>query len=286
MLFSSRHPYLIGIDSDGCVFDSMEVKQVMHFHPLIIKHWSLRKIEPVLREVAEYVNLRSPWRGSNRFIALMKTFELLHEHPDARHPEVILPGYADLADWVESGETLSQDALASRAKTSGELKTVLDWSEAVNRDIAARMLPVQPFDGAADAVTLFHARADVVVISLTPLEALEHDWSTNGLRDCVDAIAGQEWGTKAEQIRLAISQGNYDPDHVLILGDAPGDLKAARETGVHFYPVIPGQETECWLRLLSADMDLFFRDAYKGKPELDRIGEFEAVLNDPPPWKR
>ena len=285
MLFSPRHKFLIGVDSDGCVFDSMEVKQVMHFHPLIIKHWSLRIIEPVVREVAEYVNLRSPWRGSNRFIALLKTFELLQEHPRARHPDVTLPAYNDLADWVESGETLNHDALAANAKSSTELKEVLAWSEAVNHDIATRMLPVPPFDGAADALTLFYARADIVVISLTPLAALEHDWNTNRLRDNVDAIAGQEWGTKPEQIRLAMSQADYTPDQVLILGDAPGDLKAARETGVRFYPIIPGQEAACWRRLLATDMDLFFQGDYHGKAELDRIGEFEAVLNDPPPWK-
>ncbi|MCC5849590.1 MAG: HAD hydrolase-like protein [Verrucomicrobia bacterium] len=284
MLFKPRHDFLIGIDSDGCVFDSMEAKQTLHFHPLIIRHWGLKPIEPELRAVAEYVNLRSPWRGSNRFLALLKTFEFLDQWEEAHHPLVSLPDYKDLCEWIHSGDTLNHDALAVRAKDSPELKRVLEWSNDVNRDIAENLPPPPPFDGAADTLSLLHARADAVVISLTPLEALLREWKASGLRYDVDAIAGQEWGTKPEQIRLAMSQGTYNPDHVLIIGDAPGDLKAAKETGVAFFPIIPGREVQCWRQLLSEDMDLFFSGKYRGKPELDRIGDFEAVLNEPPPW--
>lgn len=285
MLFDPKHDFLIGIDSDGCVFDSMDVKQIQHFHPLIIKHWNLRIHEAEVRAVAQYVNLRSPWRGSNRFIALLKTFEFLQEWSRRRNLNIPVPPFQDLQNWIESGETLNNDGLETRAKASPELAAVLKWSRAVNADIASRMMPIPPFDGAVDALTLFHARADTVVISLTPVDALEHEWSTHGLRWDVDAILGQEWGTKPEQIRLALSQKNYDPDKVLILGDAPGDLKAARETGVCFYPIIPGRETDCWHRLLAEDMDHFFRGQYRGKIETASIAEFEAVLNHPPPWE-
>jgi len=285
MLFEPKHDFLIGVDSDGCVFDSMEVKQIQHFHPLIIKHWGLRIHEAEVRAVAQYVNLRSPWRGSNRFVALLKTFELLHEWNDRQGLNIQVPPVQDLQDWIESGETLNEDSLETRAKSRPELAAVLAWSRAVNADIASRMMPIPPFDGAADALTLFHARADTVVISLTPVDALEHEWSTNGLRWDMDAILGQEWGTKPDQIRLALSQKKYDPDKVLILGDAPGDLKAARETGVCFYPILPGREAECWRQLLAEDMDRFFRGEYRGKYETDLIATFEAVLNHPPPWQ-
>ncbi len=283
MLFTPRHPFLIGVDSDGCVFDSMEVKQVMHFHPLIISHWDLQRIEPQVREVAGHINLRSRWRGSNRFLALLKTFERLQELPSVRQSEVLLPDLSALREWVESGESLDNTNLAAVAKDSPSLQRVLAWSLAVNRDISTRMMPIPPFDGAADALTLFHARADVVVVSLTPLEALEHEWQTHGLRGDVDAIAGQEWGTKPEQLRLAMNQGDYDPARVLLIGDAPGDLRAAQETGVLFYPIVPGQETACWHRLLAEDMDAFFRGGYAGERQAARIAAFEAVLADDPP---
>lgn len=285
MLFQPRHKFLIGIDSDGCVFDSMEVKQIQHFHPMIIKHWDLRRIETEVRAVAEYVNLRSPWRGSDRFRALLKTFEYLHQWDACKRPDVTLPAYKDLAHWVENSEAVNNDSLAAAAANSPELQTVLEWSLDVNQDIATRMMPVPVFDGAGDTLTLMHAQADTVVISLTPLEALEHEWNTQQLRCEVDAILGQEWGSKQEQIRLAMSQGDYKPENVMMIGDAPGDLKSARESGVSYYPIIPGRESASWKRLLTEDLDLFLRGEYKVKREADLIAEFEASLNGTAPWE-
>jgi phosphoglycolate phosphatase-like HAD superfamily hydrolase len=285
MLFQPKHTFLIGIDSDGCVFDSMEVKQIQHFHPLIVKHWDLRRIEMQVRAVAEYVNLRSPWRGSDRFRALLKTFEFLHQWDACTQSGVKLPEYRDLAQWVQDSAAVSNDSLAVAAKNSPELQKVLEWSLDVNQDIATRMMPVPVFDGAADALTLMHAQADTVVISLTPLEALEHEWDTHGIRSDVDAILGQEWGSKQEQIRLAMSQSDYPPERVMMIGDAPGDLASARASGVSYYPIIPGRESESWKRLLFEDLDAFLRGEYKAEREAERIAEFEESLNGIPPWE-
>ncbi|MCA1808924.1 MAG: hypothetical protein ABR497_09800 [Kiritimatiellia bacterium] len=68
---------LVGIDSDGCVFPTMEIKQRQCIHPLIIKHWHLDPLAPLVRETAAFVNLYSRSRGSNRFVALCRTMELL-----------------------------------------------------------------------------------------------------------------------------------------------------------------------------------------------------------------
>ena len=57
----------VGIDSDGCVFDTMEIKQKDFFHPAIIRQWHLEKIEPQVRAVAEFTYLYSVYRGLNRF---------------------------------------------------------------------------------------------------------------------------------------------------------------------------------------------------------------------------
>lgn len=283
MLFAPQHDYLIGIDSDGCVFDSMEVKQVMHFHPLILRHWGLEKVEHRVRQIAEYVNLHSPWRGSNRFVALLKTFELLDASPSLHRADVDLPAYSSLKAWVESGDSLSNDSLEKPASSDPELQKVLEWSLAINRDISARMMPVPPFAGVQEALAAMKGRADMVVVSLTPLEALEHEWSTHGLRNFMDGIAGQEWGTKQEQLQLALRQGNYDPEKVLLIGDAPGDWKAAREVGVCFSPTVPGREAECWKRLLEEDLDLFFAGDYRGEAMNQRVTEFQAALSPEPP---
>jgi hypothetical protein len=65
-----KHKYFIGIDSDGCAFDTMEIKHKECFIPNIIKHWNLQAVSKYAREAAEFVNLYSKWRvstGSRRW---------------------------------------------------------------------------------------------------------------------------------------------------------------------------------------------------------------------------
>jgi len=61
------HEFFIGIDSDGCVFDSMEVKQKKFFIPNALKYFDLFEISKILQETWEFVNLYSIYRGGNRF---------------------------------------------------------------------------------------------------------------------------------------------------------------------------------------------------------------------------
>ena len=76
--------YLICIDSDGCVFDTMEVKHKECFIPNIINYWNLQSVSKYAREAAEYVNLYSKYRGINRFPALIKVIDLLAARPEVQ----------------------------------------------------------------------------------------------------------------------------------------------------------------------------------------------------------
>ena len=67
--------FLVAIDSDGCAFDTMEIKHKECFIPNIIKYWNLQAISKYARAAAEFVNLYSKWRGINRFPALTKAFD-------------------------------------------------------------------------------------------------------------------------------------------------------------------------------------------------------------------
>ena len=49
------HDFLIAIDSDGCAFDTMEVKHKECFIPNIIKYWDLQPISKFARAAAEFV---------------------------------------------------------------------------------------------------------------------------------------------------------------------------------------------------------------------------------------
>src|ERR1041384_8641525 len=92
--FKPRHAFFVGIDSDGCVFDTMEIKHKECFIPNTIKHWSLQAVSKYAREAAEFVNLYSKSRGINRFPALIETFEWLQKRPEvrARGVQIKIPG--------------------------------------------------------------------------------------------------------------------------------------------------------------------------------------------------
>ena len=127
------------------------------------------------------------------------------------------------------------------------------------------------------------ARADMIVVSATPCEALEREWAEHGIDKYVSAIAGQEMGKKAEHLKLAAG-GRYPPEKILMIGDAPGDMKAARANNALFYPVNPGHEEESWARFHDEAMGKFVAGEYAGEYEASLIAEFDKLLPEHPSW--
>jgi phosphoglycolate phosphatase-like HAD superfamily hydrolase len=279
------HVTFVGIDSDGCVFDTMEAKQKLCFHGLIVSHWKMESAEKAVREAAEFVNLYSKWRGTNRFAALLKTFELLARHPAVLRAGIRVPVLPELAGFVASGRALSNASLREAAErtASRELASVLAWSEAVNALIEERVPDVPPFPFARESLELISGNSDAMCISQTPSAALAREWARNGLTGFVRLIAGQELGTKSEHIRMATA-GRYGPGRVLMIGDAMGDLAAARENGALFYPIVPGREEDSWRLFHSRCYGLFLDGRYAGAPERELVREFESVLPEEPRW--
>ena len=66
-----------------------------------------------------------------------------------------------------------------------------------------------------------------LVVSATPGEALQREWVEHNIDKYAAFIAGQELGSKAEHLKFTAG-GKYTPSHILMVGDAPGDFKAAR----------------------------------------------------------
>ncbi|MCF7838406.1 MAG: HAD family hydrolase [Candidatus Marinimicrobia bacterium] len=281
----SAPAWFVGVDSDGCVFDTMEMKQRRVFHPLIIAHWQLEPIAAAVRETACFVNLYSCWRGSNRFAALLKTFELLAARADVRASGVALPATAALATYVASAETLGEPSLDAASERTGEpeLARVLAWSRAVNEAVAA-LEPGPPFAGVPSALAALAAVAETVVISQTPAEALEREWTAHDLRRYVQAIAGQEVGSKTAQLQRYAA--DYAPDRRLMIGDALGDARAAAEVGAQFYPILPGREAASWTRFQEEAWPRFQAGRYAGAYAAGLQREFAALLPEKPPWSQ
>ncbi len=281
----ARHSFFVGIDSDGCVFDTMEIKHKECFIPNIIKYWDLQAVSKYAREAAEFVNLYSKWRGVNRWPALVKALDLLRERPEvlARHANI--PELPDVRAFIADGGALSNDMLQKRIDQtkSAELAQALVWSKAVNASIADMVHGVPPFPMVRESLEALRRQADIIVVSQTPVEALAREWQEHNIDNLVRVIAGQEQGTKSEHIRFA-SEGRYADDHKLMIGDAPGDLKAARDNHALFFPINPGQEEKSWQRFYQEGMQRFLNGAFAGSYEHGLITEFERLLPDTPPW--
>ena len=283
----SRYDALVGIDSDGCVFPTMEVKQKQCFHGEIIRRWHLEKLERPLRECAEFINLRSKWRGNNRFPALLLTFDLLRARSDVQAAGIPLPDTTALTRYIESGLPLSNATLQQEAERTGdpELRRLLEWSLAVNENISRTVKHVPPFRWVRESLAKISRHADLIVVSQTPEEALVREWQEHQLEHFPAVIAGQELGTKAEHLTLA-SAGKYAANRVLMIGDALGDLKAAVTAHALFFPINPGHEEQSWQRFHDEAFDKFLAGTYAGKYQAGLIAEFEALLPATPPWEK
>jgi phosphoglycolate phosphatase-like HAD superfamily hydrolase len=284
--FNPNHEFFIGIDSDGCVFDSMEVKQKEFFIPIALKYFNLFRIAKPLRETWEFVNLYSVYRGGNRFPAMIKVFELLAERKEVIESEVKLPDLSSLKDWVKSETKLGNATLRKHYEENPDksLEIVLKWSETINREIGEWLHDIPPFSHFVSSMEKISGNADIIVVSQTPLEALEREWLENDLKKYVSMIAGQEHGTKAEHIAMA-AKGKYPDNKIILIGDAVGDLNAARNNGILFYPIVPGKEDKSWERFMNEGYDRFTTGKFAGSYEESLLKEFMVALPDKPVWE-
>jgi phosphoglycolate phosphatase-like HAD superfamily hydrolase len=278
-----QHDFLVGIDSDGCAFDTMEVKHKECFIPNIINSYELQGISKYAREAAEFVNLYSKSRGINRFPALIEMLEWLRKRPEvrARGVEITIP--VGLARWIETETKLGNPALKAAVAATGDphLTQALEWSVAVNESVARIVRGVPPFPFLRESLEKLASRADLIVISATPNEALTREWEEHDLRRYVRAICGQEIGTKKESLAVA---RKYPANHALMVGDAPGDYSAAVANHALFFPINPGGEEASWRKFCDEGIDRFLSRTFAGDYQQQLLDEFDRCLPERPPW--
>jgi phosphoglycolate phosphatase-like HAD superfamily hydrolase len=280
-----QHEFLVGIDSDGCAFDTMEVKHKECFIPNIIQHYKLAGVSKYAREAAEFVNLYSKSRGINRFPALIEALEWLKERPEviARKIEVTIP--QGVVDWMKRETRLGNPALEAEVKKTSDpdLVQALKWSKAVNDTVTDIVHAVPPFPFVRECLEKLSAKADLLVVSATPNEALEREWEEHDLAKYVRSICGQEIGSKKE---ILTNAKKYKPRQTLMIGDAPGDYSAAKANDALFYPINPGHEEASWKRLFDEGIDKFFNGTFAGDYQTKLLAEFDKYLPELPPWKK
>ncbi len=281
--------YFVGIDSDGTVFNSMELKHKDCFIGSLIRIFDLAPIAHEIHIVWNYVNIFSINRGINRFKALLLTFNYLREMNVVKTSNIEIPNLKILKKWIDKTEQLSNDSLMkfSMEVTSYErieLETVIEWSKDVNRMVQITAINLPPMEGALEAMSLLKDNVDLVVISNTPLKTLHREWLENNIFNNILYIAGQETGTKTQMLK-AVAENKYDPNKILIIGDAPGDLKAAQNINALFFPILPLKEELSWSEFNTFGYNHFINNSYQGEYQKRQIQKFQSILDLTPPWE-
>ena len=265
--FERKHDYLICVDSDGCVMDTMNCKHFHCFGPCMVTEWGLEAWKEEILQRWNVINLFSMTRGINRFKGLAIALSEINEKYTP------ITGIAHLQSWADTAFALSNDSVAAAAANaeSEEAKTVftkaLAWSKAVNDSIVK--LPEElkvPYDGAKEGLAAAHHFADVAMVSSANRDAVEEEWGKFGLLEHTDIVLAQDVGSKAACIAEMLKFG-YDRKKVIMIGDAPGDCDAAEKNGVWYYPILVNHEKASW--------DEAIATAY-GKLQAGEYAQYEA----------
>jgi len=284
--FEKTCDFFVGIDSDGCAFDTMEVKHKACFFPMTVRHWEMAGVAKYVRDAWDFVNLYSKTRGCNRFHALIHCLDFVREREEVKQMGFKVHEAKGVREWKERESKLGNPALLAELEKNPDpdLLRAKEWSFAINEEVAKTVSNVPPFPFVRESLEKIQGRADMIVVSATPNEALEREWNEHDIAKFVEVIAGQEMGKKSEHLGLAAAP-RYEPEKILMIGDAPGDMKAAKDNNALFYPINPGDEVASWQRFLEEAAEKFLAGEYAGDYEAKLIAEFDTYLPEAPPWK-
>ena len=265
--FVRKHDYLVCVDSDGCVMDTMNCKHFHCFGPCMVTEWGLEEWKEEILDRWNVINLFSMTRGINRFKGLAMALGEINQQYKP------ITGIAALQHWADTAPALSNDAVAKAAAeaTDPEAKLVfekaLSWSKAVNAAIVRldESLKV-PYNGAKEGLVAAHLFADVAMVSSANRDAVEEEWGKFGLLEHTDIVLAQDVGSKAACIAAMLKFG-YDLDKVVMVGDAPGDCDAAEKNNVFYYPILVNHEKESWDEAIAVGF---------GKLQEGRYAEYEV----------
>lgn len=268
--FIKKKDFLICVDSDGCAMDTMDVKHIRCFGPCMVEEWGLWKWKDEILARWNEINLYTATRGINRFKGLAMALTEINEKYCS------IDGIDELNEWVSKSPELSNKAIklaAATARTSC-LEKAFSWSQKVNAAVMA--LPngqKKPFDHVKEGLLAAHNFADIAVVSSANMEAVVEEWQRCCLLECVDVLCCQDVGSKAHCIEELEKKG-YAKDHILMIGDAPGDEAASSENGVYFYPILVRHEAESWQELRKTALPQFAKlcyDSYGKEKRLDFV---------------
>jgi hydroxymethylpyrimidine pyrophosphatase-like HAD family hydrolase len=240
----------------------------------MVDEWGLDEWRDEILVRWNEINLYQVTRGINRFKGLAMALTEINEKYTP------IAGIDTFNEWCKTTHALSMPALSEAISTMDEgegklcLTKALAWSKAVNDGINTLSDDVKiPFDGAKAGLAKAHTLADVAVVSSANREAVLEEWEKFELLCHTDVTLTQDMGSKAYCIKEMLKLG-YDKTKTLMVGDAMGDLEAAKANGVYYYPILPGKEKESWRELCEVGLQKLIDGTYGGDYQERKISEF------------
>lgn len=271
MNFKKTNDYLICIDSDGCAIDTMTIKHQKCFGPSIISTWNLEEFEKKILSRWDEINLYSITRGVNRF----KGLAIILKEIDEKYTTI--DGLNGYLEWVQTAKQFSNNFLSDYADKTNNIcsQKALEWTLKVNDSINKLDDKFKvSYKGCKEALQKISELADIAVVSSANRQAVEEEWKQNDLLEYVSGVFAQDTGTKAYCISQLLLLG-YDKNNVVKIGDAMGDLDAAKSNGVHFYPILINKETESWSEFSGIALEKLINNDFSNYSEL-KIEQFYA----------
>ena len=266
--FIRKRDFLVCMDSDGCVMDTVRIKHCAVFCPELIRVFGLEAHTDFITTAWEEINLNSITRGISRFESAVLIFDRL------KNRGIDVPGSEDIAAWVSTA-SLQQEVLRSGSLA---LRKLQEWNNACNRRIQALEPTFKPFPGVEYSLHQLHTVADVAVVSAANESAIASEWARYGLATHADVIFGQEVGSKANSIASMLACG-YESRKVVMVGDAMGDAQAAAANGVSFVPILPGREAESWRRLQEEALPKLLHGTFSPEYQATLLAQLRSVLH-------
>jgi len=265
------------VDSDGCAMDTMNCKHFHCFGPCMVEEWALEPWQDEILRRWNDINLFQMTRGINRFKGLAMALGEISK----KYTPIL--GVEALQNWADTAPALSNDGLAQAiAQAQDEdtrlvLSKALNWSIQVNEAITRLPEDLKiPFPGAGAGLAAAAQVADVAVVSSANRDAVEEEWEKYGLLANANILLAQDCGSKSHCIAQMLKFG-YEKDHVLMVGDAPGDCDAAEKNGVWFYPILVNWEEESWKEFVETTLPTFLAGEY-GRCQQDKKQVFVENL--------
>ncbi|MGG7178424.1 HAD hydrolase-like protein [Clostridium paraputrificum] len=274
--FTLKKPFLICIDSDGCAIDTMDVKHIKCFGPIMVEEWDLHKWKEDILTSWNEVNLYTLTRGINRFKGLAIALTEINEK------YMNIEGLEEYLNWVKETKELSNESLERELKkATGNvtcIRKALEWSNSVNTSIKAlKSEEKKSFEGVKEGIIKAREVADIAIVSSANEIAVLEEWLESELLEYVDIVLAQNVGTKAFCISKLLEKG-YKKDNVLMVGDAIGDYESAKVNDVLYYPVQVKKEKESWSRFVDEALVKLIDGSYKSEYEEKIVAEFKSNL--------